>query len=155
MKAALEQTEKQLKSAGGISVLLSFNHSSIESDSSLIPTPQYDNYLGIDKLQKGNVWGVNISPGYAYTFVRGDFYIATLFNLGIGFQLQSYTKDSNKDWYLRLSPDYKFQQVIGYNSNDGFVRLAFNFESSNFRASRTSFRYNYVAISLGGGIRIK
>lgn len=153
LKAALQQSEKQIKSAGGFGLQLGFYNNRIENDSGIIPIIQRDFYPEISDMIKGSFTGFDFRPGYAFTYVLNDFYATSMANVGIGFQLQSYKFMSEKNFGFVIAPSFKFQQVIGYNTDDTFVKLAFTYMSSSFNIKHSSFKNNFMTISLGGGIR--
>jgi len=153
LKAALQQTEKQLKSAGGFAVQAGISFSGIESDSTIIPYSQQAYYSGITEFTKGSFTSLNIRPGYAYTYVYNDFYATAIAHVGLGLQIQSYRMNSDH-WGLKLSPTFKYRMVFGYNSNDYFVKLSFAFDTSSFSINKVKFRNGFVTASLSGGIRI-
>ncbi len=153
LKAALQQSEKQLRSAGGFGVQMGFSYNRIKSDSGIIPISQLSYYPEISDMNKGSFTSLAFRPGYAYTYVYKNFYATSIAHLGISFQLQSYSSNAKKNINFVLAPSFKFQQVFGYNVDDTFVKLSFNYMSSRFNIKHASFRTNFMAISLGGGIR--
>lgn len=156
LKAAMHQTDKQIKNAGGIAVQVGLSYSSLESmdGTSLIPDSQKEYYPTVSTLTKGSFYSLNIRPGYAYTFVIGDLFATAIAHIGVGFQIQSYILTGNDDWELLLSPTFKFNPIIGYNKGNAFVKLSYTYESSNFHMKQTLFRNSFTMLSLGGGIRI-
>jgi len=153
LKAALQQTEKQLKSAGGFAIQSGISFSGLSSDSTIIPYSQQKYYGEITKFTKGSFVSLHIRPGYAYTYVYNDFYATAIAHVGLGLQIQSYRVDGDR-WGLKLSPTFKYQMVFGYNSDDYFVKLSFLFDTSSFSINHTKFRNGFVTASIGGGIRI-
>jgi hypothetical protein len=67
LKAAIHQTDRQLKSAGGMALQLGLSYSSMKSldGSSLIPESQKEYYPLVSDLTKGSFVSLNIRPGYA------------------------------------------------------------------------------------------
>jgi len=153
LKAALQQSEKQLISAGGFGVQLGFYYNGMKSDSGIIPITQQAYYPEIADMNKGIFTGFDFRPGYAFTYVLDDFYATSMANVGIGFQFQSYTLITDKNIGFVIAPSFKFQQVLGYNADDTFVKLEFTYMSSSFNIKHSTFKNNFMTISLGGGIR--
>ncbi len=153
LKAVLQQSEKQLRSAGGMALQMGITYAGLQSDSGIIPFSQQAYYPEVNQLDKGRFYSFNIRPGYAYTYVYRNYYIATLAHVGIGFQLQAYQLKSNRKYGVQLAPSFKFQQVLGYNSDNAFVKLSFTYMSSSFHIKQVNIKNNFITISLGGGIR--
>ena len=154
LKAALNQTQKQLKSAGGFAIQVGMNFSNLRSDSTLIPYSQQDYYKEATLFRKGGYLSINIRPGYAYTYVYKDFYSTTFALLGLGFQVQSYQTNQQK-WGAQIMPQFRFQQVLGYNAGNTFIKLMFIYSSNNYKIERLKLKNNFVTISLGGGLRFE
>ncbi len=155
LKAAIHQTDKQVKSAGGMALQLGLSYSNMQSvdDISLIPDSQKEFYPAVSQLTKGSFVSLNIRPGYAYTYVYRDFYATVLAHIGVGVQIQSFKIKSDNDYAMQLSPAFKFNQIIGYNKDNTFIKLSFTYESSTFHMKQTLFRNNFMLLSFGGGIR--
>ena len=155
LKAALNQTEKQLKSAGGFAIQVGANFSNLNNDSTLIPYSQQEYYKDATLFRKGGYVSINIRPGYAYTYVYKDFYSTTFALVGLGFQVQTYEVKSDKGWGAQLMPQFRFQQVFGYNVDNAFVKLMFIYYSNNYKVQKMKLKNNFMLISLGGGLRFK
>ena len=153
LKAAIVQSEKQLKNAGGIALDLAIKYSGLKNDSTLIPYSQQPYYKDITKFRKGGFLTFAISPGYAYTYVLNDFYSTTLGYLGIGLQTQSYLKDDQRAWGIQLRPKIKIMQVIGYTVNTYFANVSFTYENNLVRINNTRFNSSFVSLNIGGGFR--
>ncbi len=153
LKAALQQTEKQLRSAGGLAVQTGISFSGVNSDSTIIPYSQQPYYGRITQFTKGNFFSIHFRPGYAYTYVYNDFYVTAIAHVGLGLQIQSYMVEESH-WGVRLSPTFRYQMVFGYNYDDYYVKLSFLFDTSSFSIYQTKFRNGFVTASISGGIRI-
>jgi len=155
LKAALNQTEKQLKSAGGFALQVGANFSNLKNDSTLIPYSQQEFYQDATLFRKGGYVSLNIRPGYAYTYVFGDFYSTTFALAGLGFQIQTYEVKAKRGWGAQLIPQFRFQQVFGYNTDNAFIKLMFVYNSYNYKVQKMRLKNNFMLISLGGGLRFK
>ncbi len=153
LKAATVQSEKQLKSAGGIALDLALKYSGLWNDSTLIPFSQQSFYDKITDYRKGGFVTLAISPGYAYTYVHHDFYSTTLAYLGVGLQVQSYQNQAKRNWALQLQPKVKFMQIIGYNADDYFANLSFTYETNLVKINDTRLNSSFINVSIGFGIR--
>jgi hypothetical protein len=153
LKAAVIQSEKQLKSAGGIALDLALKFSGLRSDSTIIPYSQRDYYTDLVGFGKGGFFTIAISPGYAYTYVYKDFYATALAYLGVGIQTQTYVNDDDRKWSMQLRPKFKFMQIIGYTSNDYFANISFIYENNLVRFNHTRLNSSYLNVSIGVGFR--
>ena len=153
LKAAIIQSERQLKSTGGIALDLGIKYSGLWNDSTLIPYSQRPYYSDIVDFRKGGFLTFAISPGYAYTFVHNYFYSTTLAYLGIGFQTQTYINGESRSWNLQLRPKVKFMQIIGYTADDYFASISFVYENNLIKINSTRFNSSFVKFNIGGGFR--
>ncbi len=153
LKAALNQTEKQLKSAGGFALQTGIDFSNLQSDSTLIPISQQQHYSSATLFRQGGYLSINIRPGYAYTYVYKDFYTTTFALVGVGFQVQTYQISEDRSWGAQIMPQFRFQQVIGYNSENAFIKLMFVYSVYSYKVQRLKLNNNFMLISLGGGLR--
>jgi len=153
LKAATLQTEKQLKSAGGVALDMALKFSSIWNDSTIIPFSQQEYYDKIKDFRKGGFLTLSISPGYAYTYVYHDFYSTSLAYLGVGIQVQTYKKQTKRNWSLQLQPKVKFMEIIGYNIDKYFANISFTYETNLVKITDTRFNSSFINFSIGGGMR--
>ncbi|MCK5856532.1 MAG: DUF4421 family protein [Bacteroidales bacterium] len=153
LKAATIQSEKQLKSAGGIALDLALKYSGLKNDSTIIPYSQHDYYSDIVDFQKGGFFTIAISPGYAYTYVYKNYYATALAYFGLGIQTQTFINDDDRKWNMQLRPKLKFMQIIGYTNNDYFANISFIYENNLVRINSTRFNSSYINVSIGGGFR--
>jgi hypothetical protein len=153
LKAATIQTEKQLKSAGGIALDLAIKYAGLWNDSTIIPFSQKKYYDKIYNFRKGGFLTLAISPGYAYTYVYSDFYSTTLAYLGAGIQIQTYQNQSKRSWSLQIKPKVKFMEIVGYNMGKYFANVSFTYETNLVKINDTRFNSSFINFSLGGGMR--
>ncbi len=154
LKAALNQSEKQLKNAGGFAIQSGINYSQLNTDSTIIPISQQQFYNEASMFKNNAYVNINVRPGYAYTFVHDDFYATTFALVGIGLQFQSYNLGQEHDWGAQFMPQFKFQQIFGYNSDDAFVKLMFTYSTESYSMKDLKIRNKFMLLSLGGGLRL-
>lgn len=153
LKAAIVQSEKQLKSAGGIAMDLAIKYFGLKNDSSLIPYTQQAFYNDITNFRKGGFFTIAISPGYAYTYVLNDFYSTSLGYLGIGLQIQSLLNGNQRSFGIHFRPKLKIMQIIGYTVNSYFANVSFIYENNLVRINSTRLNSSYISLNIGGGFR--
>ncbi|MDD5571134.1 MAG: DUF4421 family protein [Bacteroidales bacterium] len=120
LKASFNQTERQLRSAGSFLLMASLNHIYINSDSSLIPKTEKQNYSEFDAFRWGEFYNYEISPGYAYSIILKRFYFTPMLFIGGGYQKQECDIKSKSEFGYKLGLKY----FIGYNGKK-FVIGAF------------------------------
>lgn len=100
LKAAIQQTERQIQSAGSFLIMLSYAHLRINTQKSLIPATETGDYPLLADFKTGNFGNITIAPGYAYSFVYKDLYFTPAIFLGAGRQkqknIQSQTENTKK-----------------------------------------------------------
>jgi hypothetical protein len=155
LKAATQQTEKQLRNAGGIALDLAIKYTGLWNDSTIIPISQQPYYPDITNYQKGGFLTLSLAPGYAYTYVLKDWYSTTLAYLGAGLQTQSYKNDNKRQWAMKIQPKFKFMQIIGYNIDKYYANISFTYETNLVKINDTRFNSSYINFNIGGGMRFK
>jgi hypothetical protein len=153
LKAAIVQSERQLKSAGGIALDLAIKYSGLKNDAPFIPYTQQPYYSDIVNFRKGGFLTFAISPGYAYTYVLNNFYSTSLGYLGLGLQTQSYLEKDKRSWKLQVRPKIKFMQIIGYTVHSYFGNVSFTYENNLVRVRNTRFNSSFISVNIGGGFR--
>ncbi|GEM_PF-2701178 len=154
LKAVLNQSQRQLKSAGGFGLQMGMNYFSLRTDTAMIPYGQEAYYGDLGRSSSMGKFGFNISPGYAYTFVRNDFFASTVFFGGLSFDLQKLKFfGGGFDVNLIASPQLYFIQAIGYNSESGFLSLSYSFSGSYIPIDGDKLRNGISLFSLNAGIR--
>ncbi len=156
LKAALYQTEKQKKSAGGISLGAAMAFTYLKADSSLIPPSQLRYYSDIDSLTSGGFLTIAAAPGYSYTYVLPyDLYITGMALVGLGFQFQGYRLVRNK-----ISPGFKltfyksFRIAVGYNADKFFGSVVYHYTDNHAKVKDSKFTISYQGVSINVGMRI-
>lgn len=153
LKAAIVQSEKQLKSAGGIALDLAIKYSGLKNDSTLIPFSQQPYYNDIVGFKKGGFLTFAISPGYAYTYVMNNFYATSLGYIGLGLQTQTYINNDKRQWSIQVRPKVKFMQIVGFTVDDYFASISFVYENNLLKINSTRFNSSFVSFNIGGGFR--
>ncbi|MFA6924336.1 MAG: DUF4421 family protein [Bacteroidales bacterium] len=111
IKASFNQTERQLKSAGSFLFMASLNRIFVNSDSSLIPKTEKQNYSEFDAFRRGEFYNYEVSPGYAYSIILKRFYFTPMLFIGGGYQKQECNIKSKSDFGYKLGLKY----FLGYN----------------------------------------
>lgn len=113
-KAAFNQSEKQLRSAGSFLIGAGIYHSKIQSDSSFV----YNNRRTLENFQFG------ISGGYVYTWVLGKrWHITLATTVGISFGCETFSR-FGKD-RLEISPTVLPRFAAAYNHDNWALSLSF------------------------------
>lgn len=154
LKAALQQTEKQLKPAGGITLGGTINFARFSADSALIPLSQLGFYKDIDQLVSGSFITIAVAPGYSYTYVYQNFFITGMLLLGVGFQFQGYKNSGiagKTDLGIKLTNYLNYRIAAGYNSDKYFGSIVYNFVNSKsaIKDSKIAMIQNGFTIQVG------
>jgi hypothetical protein len=113
-KAAFNQSEKQLRSAGSILLGAGIYQTKIKSDSSFL----YQGQNNLCNLQFG------FNAGYAYTWVIGNFWdISASSTLGVGILFP--TTNRNQDKAVKVTPVISPRITAGYNRDDWSMGFSF------------------------------
>jgi len=154
LKAALFQSEKQKKSAGGFSLGTTLRFNKISSDSSLITPSMFSKYEDTKDLTAAGFLTFAIAPGYSYTYVYQDFFASATALLGLGFQFQGYHLTPAK-----FSPGFKltsytsFRFALGYNSEKFFGSVVYRFDNNKAVIKDTKYLFSYQGFTVSAGMR--
>jgi hypothetical protein len=156
MKAAMHQTEKQMKSAGGISLAGGFEYNHFRGDSSVVPPSQFRFYEDIDSLSAASFLTVSLAPGFAYTYVYSDVFLTGMVHLGAGAQIQA-RKMEGKDG--PISPgasllgyiNYRF--IGGYNGDTFYGNVAITRRINKAFIKDSAFRFAQSGVTMTVGMR--
>lgn len=157
MKAALSQTEKQIKSAGGFSLGGAFYFSRFSADSTLIPAKQAKAYTDIDSLTSASFMTFAVAPGYSYTYVYEDFFITGMFLVGVGPQIQFRKLEGptgSVSMGLRLTAYLNYRLVFGYNTEKYYASIIYNFINNKGQIKDSKFTFEQKGLTFLVGIRI-
>ncbi len=155
VNAAIEQTERQKKTAGSFLLLITDRFSNFKSDSSFIPFTQKKYYDKTNNINKMNVNTFKIAPGVGYSFIIDKFFsISSMLYTGWGFQMKFY-KESNKTKFgLRLPFYVMNKSAIGYNGKNIFINFVYSIELNNIRYSDSDFKILSSFLKFSVGYRI-
>ena len=153
LKAALQLSEKQIKSAGGFAVKIDMNYSNFRSDSSIVPYFQREYYDDISEFIRGNYYNIRLRPGYGYTFVKKDFYVSSLIYAGIGFQMYNHSSLEKRKYGLGIVPSYRAEFAVGYDREDVFIKLSSYYDNTRTKVKNFVFLRNQLMFSVTAGFR--
>lgn len=146
-KAAFQNTERQVSSAGSWLLSAKISAYGVVADSSIVPhliKEQYPNAKDIKGLSVINLGG---ATGYTYTYVLGDyFYFNAALMLGLNLQAVSRINLSNENigGETKISSNTMFRFAIGCNKPKVFYGFSATIDSYSVRnAEESYFKYNY------------
>lgn len=140
-KAAFNQSERQLKSAGSILLGVGIYYSKVESDSSFI----YNDKNSMPNFQFG------ISGGYAYTWIpKQNYFVSGSVTTGIHFGYEKVEHFGKKK--LEVYPTVFPRIAVGYNTEDWSLALSYIsnmvfpvfLDKQSINLSAGTFQLNYV-----------
>lgn len=126
--AAFNQTMFQKKSAGSFLLMMSLKYNEIKGDN-LIPDSVKNYYYANSYLYRNRNYGFLIHPGYAFDFVKKNFYFASAVYAGVGIQWQTYKFVNNFITGKTAFPiSGRAKASLGYNGNVFFTGIYGNYE---------------------------
>ena len=152
-RAHLDQTQRQLKSAGSLIPRLNYDYS--KSSLNFIDVNEESN---IDKISSINIYG---QVGYLYTFVLNRKWFATFgAHPGIGYNYSSSeyanfingSETSTKENFHNVSLALEAETSLGYNSDRWFFGTSYNwrnYEYTNEENGVFTSNDNYFNVYLG------
>jgi hypothetical protein len=156
-KAAFQNTERQLSSAGSWLLSGKLSVYSISADSSLVPFDVQELYPNAKDIKGLSVINLGSAGGYTYTYVLGDyFYFNAALMMGLNLQMVSRINLSNENigGETKISSNAQFRLAIGCNKPKVFYGFSATFDSYSIRNSEESyFNYNYGRIRFFYGRR--
>ncbi len=153
LKAAFIQTEKQNKSRGSFLIMLSYNHSNIKNDSTLIPTQADKHFPEIADFKRGTFNSLLLSPGYGYTYLYRNFFISPVLFWGIGYQLQNYVIPTGSISENKRTMKFNSRFVIGYNAEKAFVTFSSVYDLNLIKIGEIELSNNTFFFKVAVGLR--
>lgn len=154
VKAAFQQSERQVKSAGSFMIMLSDRLDRIYSEESVIPESHKSEYKDLAKFRRGGFNTLLFQPGYGYTFVHERFYFTPVIFAGGGVQFQNYyTTQGGREFNIRLIPKINFQNAIGVTGDVIFARIVYEINNLRIPFSTSRIKSDYSTWSFGLGVR--
>ena len=156
MKAALHQSEKQIKSAGGISLAGSLRYDHFSADSSVVHPSQFRFYEDIDSLNAAGFLTISLAPGFAYTYVFKEFFITGMIHFGVGVQLQGRKLEGKSG---SISPGVgaiaymNYRIGAGYNGDKFYGSLMVSKLTNKAPVKDSRFTFTQSGLTLNFGMR--
>jgi Domain of unknown function (DUF4421) len=116
-RAALNQKDWQIKSAGSLLIGAETYYGIVKADSALVPSKAGSNYTqaGIDKI---NFFSIGPGIGYAYTLVISKHLFITGSAIGsLNINISSEQNNGSKNSKTKVIPGGIYKAAMGYNSH--------------------------------------
>ncbi|MFH1727033.1 MAG: DUF4421 family protein [Pseudomonadota bacterium] len=123
IKAAYEQSERQMKSGGSFLLMFSNHLLTISNPTSLIPENQQEYYGDEASFSGGSFFTSSLAPGYGHMFVHDILYFAPIAFLGGGVQFQKYDLDSGRIQKIKGAFKFNPNFSLGLNGEKFFTGL--------------------------------
>lgn len=159
-RAALYQSEFQMKSAGSFMIRLEpFYRSLGGQGGSMIPSlydvvTRFGEQVGLEYVKAP---GVLVMPGYGFNFVIPDsrLFISPMIFAGVGTAFNTYRGQSGDDRYTNVEYAANFNLNMGYNGSRYYSKIQFNWSAGYAPLNPSYFTSNSLMLSLWFGMRFK
>lgn len=156
-KAAFQNTERQIKSAGSWLLGMRFSGYAINADSSLVPNELHDLYPEAVELAGLGTVNFGFAGGYTYSLVFAKYFYLNA-ALMVGFNLQAVSAYNLQGETLgsdgKVSSNALFRMALGCNKPTHFYGISVNADSFLVRdPNETEFSYNYGKVRFYYGRR--
>ncbi|UII22145.1 DUF4421 family protein [Fulvivirga ligni] len=139
-RAGYNQSERQLKSAGSVLLLTSFNRTKISADSAILPMEVGQGFGNDIGFENGNFNALSFLPGYGYTFVKKYFYFNINATAGVGLQFQEYQIDEESESDIVLESKVNFRASLGYDHDNFFFGATAIYDNGNMQLQDSKIR---------------
>ncbi len=129
LKSAFKNSAVQLKRAGAMMLMTSYNYISFSNDKPLIPEEQISYYGQAAAFSESSYHSVSLLPGFGYSFVLSHFYFTPVIFAGPAYQWQSYETLSKDARDYSVSSETIKAQILMMKYN---IRLATGMNFNNF-----------------------
>lgn len=154
MAAAFSQTKRQIKNAGSLLFLLSYQYAGIANKDTLVPLSTLNKLENIARYRSGIYNTFSFAPGYGYTYViNKQFYVTLLGYAGVGLQPQYVIYSDDTEFKVKGSYKLSFKTALGYNSDMFFAGLSAGLDLNTINMESMQIRIMPMFWKLGGGIR--
>ncbi|MFH1282985.1 MAG: DUF4421 family protein [bacterium] len=153
LRAAVNQTEKQLKNAGSFLLITSASFVDIKSNYSLIPASHEKYFTEIAGFTGGEFIGIALAPGYAYSFVWKNFYFTPYIFFGPNIVYQRYEVTEGKKTSVSGGAKGILRLGTGYNGDKFFAGIYWNVDSATNKQKEVSVGSSSMAFKIFCGSR--
>jgi len=156
MKAAINQSEKQLRSKGSFVLGSTVLFHGFSADSAIIPKEQIQFYKDINGLVKGRFFTFSFGPGYAYTYVFQDFFITGMLLVNGGIQFQGYRNDGVLGKYrfgFKLNSSINYRIAGGFNLEKFYGSIVYDFQNQHIKIKDSKITTRLEGVNLNCGLR--
>lgn len=154
VKAAFQQSERQVKSAGSFMIMLSDRLDRIYTEEDIIPNSHKNDYRDLATFKRGGFNTLLLQPGYGYTFVHDRFYFTPVVFAGGGVQFQNtFSSPGGREFNIKLIPKINFQNALGYTGDVIFARIVYEIDNLRIPFSSSTIKCYYSTWSFGLGVR--
>lgn len=155
INAAFSQNERQKKNKGALLLMVSPRYTSLQTGSSLIPTPYQFELPYTNQLRRASFVTVVTGLGIGYSFVGrgGRFNVTPLWMVGSGLQVGSYNFDDQDRLRVRIPLFGQARMAIGWNGDKFFTNIIGTSEVNTFGMRDTKMRFVHYGLEFGLGFR--
>jgi hypothetical protein len=121
--ALFDQSERQLKSKGALTFIMSNRFHNFTADTAFIPPVFAGNYA--ESATTDRIWinSLQFMPGYGYIAVAGNWNIGLFLYSGTGLQIRKYFNETEEKLGLRVPYVAKGKGGISYNGKFIYAKL--------------------------------
>ncbi len=155
IRAAYNFSEKQLRSAGSFLLSGTLNTFSLRADSAVYG-PSYEPTLGVNAdFKKLDYTTISISPGYAHTFVLGNFFVNGSLSVGPANHWVYYQSATVAKHDITLNSFIDLRLSVGYNSDRFFTGISFVAQARNIKFEQVQFTNTNTTFKVVMGYRFR
>ena len=141
--------ERQLRSAGSISIQTSYNRFSLKADSLIYNLSQYPSFGDAGNFNQMSYYIISLAPGYGYNYVfHKNFFLSSSVNVGPSFQFFNYEIGAKGNRVVEVRPYLNWRVGVGFNSerffagvNYSYQTLEVDYENIRFTSRNGTFRF--------------
>ena len=154
-KTTFQLDGRMKKSAGSILYTSSFNLTTLNADSSLMPLEYEQSFNPQAQITKMSIGLLQQSIGYAYTFIHRKFYLTMSAMPGVSFAFGTVQSDAGKYNPGSLNLMIETKNGIGYNARRWYAGIYFIYKYQNIKLTdELAFNSNFGEWRLFIGYRI-
>ncbi|CAN5118228.1 hypothetical protein BH23BAC1_BH23BAC1_14260 [soil metagenome] len=154
-RAAFNQTEKQIRSAGSTLILTSFTSFRLFGDSVLVHPEAIDPFGPNTSLVDGRFNTLSLMPGYSYNFTYKNILINATVSGGLGLQYQNYEMEAVQRRAMQVEPKVNFRAALIYDTENFFVGTTYVNHQSKIYVENLRINNSISNLRLFAGYRFK
>ena len=155
VRASYNFYERQVRSAGSLLLLGSYNRYILKADSVVYGSVSKDILGGEGDFRKMNYSIVALAPGYGYTYVFKNWFAGATVAVGPAINWFNYETLQSAKSVIQIRPYFNWRASIGYNSERVFAGVTYSSQTFDVEYENINFTSRNGSLRIAIGYRFR